>query len=90
MGTRRTKIAANKALQRTAAPLSSRTVLENLFATVAADRAFPAAVAELTSEVIRQGLFQDFFGRFFTGLLPNSMPFRSAVKGLPAFSKAAS
>jgi hypothetical protein len=29
----------------------------NLFAIVAADRAFPAAVAELTSEVIRQAEF---------------------------------
>jgi hypothetical protein len=38
---------ANKALQRTAAPLCSRTVRENLLATLAADRAFPAAVAEL-------------------------------------------
>jgi hypothetical protein len=38
---------ANKALQRTAAPLYSRTVRENLLATLAADRAFPAAVAEL-------------------------------------------
>ncbi len=38
---------SNKALQRTAAPLCSRTVRESLFATVAADRAFPAAVAEL-------------------------------------------
>ena len=37
----------NKALQRTAAPLGSRMVRENSFATVAADRAFPAAVAEL-------------------------------------------
>jgi len=37
----------NKALQRTAAPLCSRTVRENVSATVAADRAFPAAVAEL-------------------------------------------
>jgi hypothetical protein len=39
---------SNKALQRTAAPLGSRTVRENLLATVAADRAFPAAVAELS------------------------------------------
>jgi hypothetical protein len=38
---------ANKALQRTAATLYSRTVRENLLATLAADRAFPAAVAEL-------------------------------------------
>ena len=38
---------ANKALQRTAAPLCSRTARENLLATLAADRAFPAAVAEL-------------------------------------------
>ena len=37
----------NKALKRTAAPLGSRTVQENLLASVAADRAFPAAVAEL-------------------------------------------
>ena len=36
-----------KALQRTAAPLARRTVRENWLATVAADRAFPAAVAEL-------------------------------------------
>jgi len=36
-----------RALQRTAAPLGSRTVRENLLATVATDRAFPAAVAEL-------------------------------------------
>jgi hypothetical protein len=39
---------SNKALQRTAAPLGSRTVRENLLATVTADRAFPAAVAELS------------------------------------------
>ena len=38
---------ANKALQRTAAPLRSRTAQENWLATVAADRAFPTAVAEL-------------------------------------------
>jgi hypothetical protein len=38
---------SNKALQRIAARLWSRTVRENLLATVAADRAFPAAVAEL-------------------------------------------
>jgi hypothetical protein len=37
----------NKALQRTAAPPVSRTVWENWFATVAADRAFLAAVAKL-------------------------------------------
>ena len=30
---------------------------DNVSATVAADRAFPAAVAELTSEVIRQADF---------------------------------
>ena len=35
------------ALQRTAAPLGRRAVRENWFATVAADRAFPAVVAEL-------------------------------------------
>src|SRR5213592_562248 len=33
---------ANKALQRAAAPLGWRTVRENLLATVATDRAFPA------------------------------------------------
>jgi hypothetical protein len=38
---------ANKALQRTAPPLGRRTVRENWLAIVAADRAFPAAVAEL-------------------------------------------
>ena len=38
---------ANKTLQRTAAPLCSRAVQENLLATVAADRSFPSAVAEL-------------------------------------------
>ena len=37
----------NKALQRTAAPLGSQTVRKYLLATVAADRAFPAAVDEL-------------------------------------------
>ena len=36
----------NQTLQRTAAPLGSRTVRENWLAAVAADRAFPAAVAE--------------------------------------------
>src|SRR5206468_5949232 len=38
-----------RALQRTAAPVGNRTVHLNLLATVAADRAFPAAVAELRS-----------------------------------------
>ena len=33
---------------------------DNLSAIVAADRAFPAAVAELTSEVIRQEVFSFF------------------------------
>jgi hypothetical protein len=37
----------NKTLQRTAAPLGYRAVREKLFATAPADRAFPAAVAEL-------------------------------------------
>ena len=39
----------NQALQRTAAPLGSWTVREDLLATVAAARGFPAAVAELGS-----------------------------------------
>jgi hypothetical protein len=38
---------AIETLQRTAAPLGIPTVREDLLATVAADRAFPAAVAEL-------------------------------------------
>ncbi len=37
----------NKTLQRTVAPLCSRTVRENFLAIVAVDRAFPAAFAEL-------------------------------------------
>jgi hypothetical protein len=43
---------SNKTLQRTAAPLRSWAVQENLLATVVADQAFPAAVADLVS---RQG-----------------------------------
>jgi hypothetical protein len=39
----------NQALHRTASPLGSRTVRDNLLAPVAADRAVPAAVAELGS-----------------------------------------
>ena len=30
-------------------------------------------VAELTSEVIRQGIFQDFFARLLTGDFPSSI-----------------
>jgi hypothetical protein len=37
----------SQALQRTAAPLCSRAVRENWLAMVAADRAFPAAVARV-------------------------------------------
>jgi hypothetical protein len=37
----------NHALQRTAAPPGRRAVRENLLATLAADRSFSAAVAEL-------------------------------------------
>src|SRR5439155_7047646 len=44
----------SKALQRTAAPLCSRTVRENLLATITAYRAFPAAVAELGSFVANE------------------------------------
>jgi len=43
------------ALQRTAALLGSRTVQIILSATVAADRAFPAAVAKLGSLGVRVG-----------------------------------
>ena len=31
------------------------------------------AVGELTSEVIRQGIFQDFFARLLTGDFPSSI-----------------
>ena len=41
------KTTANQGVAGTAAPLGTRTVRENWLATVAADRAFPAAVAEL-------------------------------------------
>jgi hypothetical protein len=47
--------------------------LGDLSATVAADRAFPAAVADLTSEVIRQGFFAFFVHAVLKGLLPSSI-----------------
>jgi uncharacterized membrane protein (UPF0127 family) len=40
-------------------------------------------VAELTSEVIRQGIFKFFFAGFLNGLLPSSTRSNSATKGLP-------
>ena len=49
-----------------------------------------AAVAELTSEVIRQRFFQDFFTGFLKGLLPSSTLSNKATSGLPLFLKAAS
>jgi hypothetical protein len=50
----------------------------------------PVAVPELTSEVIRQRFFQDFFTGFLKGLLPNSSLSNKATSGLPLFFKAAS
>jgi hypothetical protein len=50
----------------------------------------PVAVAELTSEVIRQRFFQDFFMGFLKGLLPSSTLSNKATSGLPLFLKAAS
>jgi len=49
-----------------------------------------SAVAQLTSEVIRQRIFQDFFAGFLKGLLPNSTRSNKATKGLPFFLNAAS
>ena len=49
-----------------------------------------AAVAELTSEVIRQRFFQDFFTGFLKGLLPSSTLPNKVTSGLPLFLKAAS
>ena len=46
--------------------------------------------AQLTSEVIRQRVFQDFFAGFFHGLLPSSTRSKSATTGLPALRNAAS
>jgi hypothetical protein len=49
-----------------------------------------ASVPELTSEVIRQRFFQDFFMGFLKGLLPSSTLSNKATSGLPLFLKAAS
>ena len=48
-----------------------------------------SAVAQLTSEVIRQRFFQDFFAGFLKGLLPNSTRSNKATSGLPLLRKAA-
>ena len=45
---------------------------------------------DLTSEVIRQRIFYDFFAGFLKGLLPNSTRSNKAVKGLPFLRSAAS
>ena len=47
-------------------------------------------VAELTSEVIRQRIFQDFLTGFLKGLLPNGTWSNSATMGLACFFKEAS
>ena len=51
---------------------------------------FPAPVPELTSEVIRQRIFQDFFTGFLKGLLPSSTLSNKATSGLPCLRSAAS
>ena len=48
------------------------------------------AVPQLTSEVIRQRFFQEFFTGFLKGLLPSSTRSNKATSGLPFFFKAAS
>ena len=53
-------------------------------------RQSPVAVPELTSEVIRQRFFQDFFTGFLKGLLPSSTLPNKVTSGLPLFLKAAS
>src|SRR6266487_2688066 len=61
--------AANKALQTTAASfrLGERSQCMLIVSCLS------AAVPELTSEVIRQGIFQDFFARLLTGDFPSSI-----------------
>ena len=49
-----------------------------------------SAVAQLTSEVIRQRFFQELFTGFLKGLLPSSTRSNKATSGLPFFFKAAS
>jgi hypothetical protein len=45
------------------------------------------AVAQLTSEIIRQQHPQIFFAGFFQGLLPKSTRSNKATIGLPCFFK---
>ncbi len=49
-----------------------------------------SAVAQLTSEVIRQRFFQEFFTGFLKGLLPSSTWSNKATSGLPFLRRAAS
>jgi len=74
-----------KSLQATAAAPVSRTIIESMDVFIAFLNQAPAAVPELTSEVIRQRFFQDFFAGFFHGLLPSSTRSNNATNGLPLF-----
>ena len=49
-----------------------------------------AAVAQFTSEIIRQAIFQFLFTGFLNGLLPNSTLSKRAMSGLLALRNAAS